>query len=299
MIMPLTRRQFLITGGVGAGVVIAGGAGAYALVENDVLPGRVRLNTALGACGQPVPRPGVAIGPTESGQFESTARRTNVGWTIAYPPGTKQGDALPLCIALHGGSATQKWIFNELSMQYFLADVVQQGSSPPFAIASIDGGDGVNWHKRATGDDPQAMIIDEFVPMLTKKNLVTKPVGLWGVSLGGYGALLLAGKLGAARCASVAVSSPAIWSEFDQVQPGRYDGPADFAANNLFTRTGELDGIPVRIDCGDSDAFTPGVRKYINTLSPRPSGGIAEGCHDLAFWTRSIEAQLGFIGNNF
>ena len=42
------------------------------------------------------------LGPSDSGQFYSHARRRVVGYTIAYPPGHRRGDRLPLVVMLHG-----------------------------------------------------------------------------------------------------------------------------------------------------------------------------------------------------
>ena len=42
-----------------------------------------------------------APGPSISGTFYSRARQREVGYTIAYPPGHRPGDRLPLIIELH------------------------------------------------------------------------------------------------------------------------------------------------------------------------------------------------------
>ena len=36
---------------------------------------------------------------------------------------------------------------------------------PPFAVVAVDGG-GSYWHKRASGEDAGAMVLDELIPML-------------------------------------------------------------------------------------------------------------------------------------
>jgi len=172
------------------------------------------------------------------------------------------------------------------------------GDSPPFAIASVDGGDSTNWHRRADGDDPPAMVTGELLPMLADRDLDTARVGLWGWSLGGFGALLLASTMGADRVGAVAASSPAVWASFAASQSGTFDGEADFAANDLFDRTAELEGIPLRIDCGIDDPFAGEVRRLRSRLDPTPDGGLRPGCHDEAFWSRSAAAQLEFIGGH-
>ena len=53
------------------------------------------------------------------------------------------------------------------------------------------------------------MLTDEFVPLLADHGLVTTAIGLYGFSMGGYGALRLAGILGPARVAAVVAVSAA------------------------------------------------------------------------------------------
>lgn len=288
----------MLAGGAAAAAVgVAGAAGAFVLVENRTLPGKLRLDTALGKCGQPLPLPVVQTGPVVTGTFASAARGRDVSWQLAYPPGFNLGAALPVCIALHGGSADAAWLFTgDMSLQYFLADAVTHRGSPPFVIAAADGGDAVNWHTRADGDDPQKMITGELLPKLADMGLRTQQIGLWGISLGGYGALLLGSELGPQRTAAVAVSSPALWREYSEAQPGRFDSQADFDEHSLFSRTGAFDGIPLRIDCGSSDPFAPAVEQFRRQLPVEPAGEIADGCHDTGFWTRQATAQLQFIG---
>ena len=54
------------------------------------LPGKSELDALDGACDVPAPdlTPYAAPGPQFSGTFYSAARRTTVGYTIGYPPGT-------------------------------------------------------------------------------------------------------------------------------------------------------------------------------------------------------------------
>ncbi|MEO8330259.1 MAG: twin-arginine translocation signal domain-containing protein, partial [Candidatus Nanopelagicales bacterium] len=120
--MTISRRGFLLAGSALGVAVVAGG---YALVEQDVLPGRIPLNTMLGACGDPPPVPDVVPGALETGSFSSKARAgTKVSWTIAYPPGLVDEINIPVCVALHGRGASNSWPFDALSLQFFLADAV-------------------------------------------------------------------------------------------------------------------------------------------------------------------------------
>lgn len=296
--MPISRRNLLVGGGAAA-VVVA--AGTFGLVEADVLPGRSRLDRMMGTgvCGSPAAVPDASPGPLVSGQFRSAARAgIEVGWSVAYPPGSDPGAPLPVCVALHGRGGTHRWVFDDLSLQSFLADAVDRQASPPFAIASVDGGDAVNWHRRARGDDPAAMITDELVPRLADRGLATTKVGLWGWSLGGYGALLLASTLGAERTAAVVASSPALWSTYGQTGAGTFDDQADFASHDVLARTSQLAGIPIRLDCGTDDPFASNAERLRRALTPTPAGGLSAGCHDDAFWTRRAATQIAFLGHH-
>ncbi len=294
--MAISRRNLLVGGGAAA-VVVA--AGTFGLVEEDVLPGKGRIDRLMGACGSGASVPTATVGPVVSGQFHSTARRgIEVGWSVAYPPGASVGAALPVCVTLHGRGATHGWMIDELSLPSFLAEAVDRHTSPPFAIASVDGGDATNWHRRANGDDPAAMVTDEFVPLLAEHGLETSKIGLWGWSLGGLGALLLASTLGSGRTAAVVASSPALWTSYAHAEPGVFDSPSDFAAHDVFARTGPLDQIPLRIDCGTDDPFAANTKRLRAELTPTPAGGVTAGCHDDAFWTRQAAAQIAFLGHH-
>jgi hypothetical protein len=62
---------------------------------------------------------------------------------------------------------------------------------PPMAMVTVDGGGGY-WNPHP-GDNPMAMVVDELVPMCQQLGLGLPPhhIGTMGISMGGYGALLL------------------------------------------------------------------------------------------------------------
>jgi hypothetical protein len=84
----LTRRQMVGFGLGGVAGLAAAGAGGLELVAHGVLPGRSYLDQLNGACSVPAPLLVFsAPGPSVSGTFYSKARRRNVSYTIAHPPG--------------------------------------------------------------------------------------------------------------------------------------------------------------------------------------------------------------------
>jgi S-formylglutathione hydrolase FrmB len=287
----LTRRALLIGGGA---VVLAGGAAAA--VDTGVLPGRNTMFRLLGLDGPAGSIPNINPGPMVTGSFVSKARLgKQVEWAVSYPPGSTPGDPLPVLIALHGFGGSHASTFGRrLGLDRFLAQSITRGTAP-FAIASIDGGD-TYWHHRSTGEDAGAMVVDEFVPLLASRGLSTTKVGLFGWSMGGFGALHLASGLGMTRVATVVAESPALWPSAARSAPGAFDNPADWAANNPLGRQAQLDGIAVRIDCGEGDGFYPTARAYVDGFSHRPAGGFSPGGHNLSYWRRMAEAQLAFVG---
>jgi S-formylglutathione hydrolase FrmB len=289
----------LLLAGIGAaGLAVACGAGVAA----DVLPGRPRLYGLLGLDGPDGHVPDVEPGPSVSGTFRSAARRgIDVGYTIAYPPGRRVGDRLPVMVVLHGRGGDHLSAFGEvLGLDRFLAVAVATppASAAPFAIASVDGGD-TYWHARADGENSGAMVVDEFLPLLRAHGLTETRVALFGWSMGGYGALLLADQLGATRTAAVIAASPALWLRASDTAPGAFDNAADYAAHDVFGQRAQLTGIPIRIDCGTGDGFYRAAKVYAQGLQPHPAGGFEAGGHTLGYWRRMAPAQLQFVAAQF
>ena len=286
----ISRRAVLI-GGLGA--LGAAGLGAIG-VETGVLPGKTTVDRLTGQLPPGVPS--TAAGRTASGSFISAHRNgVRTSWTIAYPPGAGHA-RLPVLIALHGRGGNHHDAVTSLHLDRFLADAVAHGS-PPFAIASVDGGDHDYWHPRRTGDTA-GMVIDEFLPLLETNGLNTARIALLGWSMGGYGALYLAGRLTGARVACAVAESPAIWHSAGQSADGAFDDAQDFDAHAIFGRLGLLAGVALRLDCGDQDGFAPVTRDLRAALSPTPAGGIEPGGHDPAYWRSQAPAQLAFVGTH-
>ena len=286
----ITRRALLAAGG---SLLLVGGA--FEAVDRRVLPGRSTMYRVLGWNGPAGSIPDVAPVPSTSGTFVSTARggRT-VGWTVSAPPSSAP---LPVAVALHGyGGDHRTFSGNALGYDRFLAAHLRAGGAP-FAIAAVDGGNRY-WHRRADGDDPAAMVVDEFLPFLRDRGLDTTRLALTGNSMGGYGALHLGGVLGADRVRAVAALSPALWTTAGDTARGAFDDAADFRSNTVLGRQRALDGVAVRIDCGSGDGFEPAVRAYRGGFREAPAGGFEPGGHDRAFWRRMAPDQIAFLGRH-
>ena len=250
---------------------------------------------ALSACGAERLQPsGTKRDPRVSGSFRSATMRADVGWTIAYPPGHGPGDRLPLAISLHGRRCDHRTSFSSLHLDRYLGQVVGAGTAP-FVIASVDGGDHSYWHRRSDGTDASAMVREELLPLLAKRGLDTDRLGLFGWSMGGYGALLIAGEQ-ELPVRAVAVSSPALFTSAGATAAGAFDGPGDFAANDVYAHPEWLRGVPLRMDCGLQDPFYAATKDLARRISPHPAGGFTQGGHHMKYWRQVAPAQLRFIG---
>lgn len=287
--------------GLGAGglAVAAAGAGGLELVARGVLPGATVLHQLDGACSVAGPplvfaRPG----PSVSGTFYSRARRRQVGYTIAWPPGHDPGSPLPLIVALHAYGGSHRHPLTRMTLPEAMALRVSGHPLPPMAIAAADGGRGY-WNPHP-GDDPMAMVIDELIPRCQGHGLGREAIGTLGISMGGYGALLLAEKY-PGLISAVAAIGPAVWTSYAEaraVNAGAYASAAAFARGDAVTHAGALSGTAVRVACGVSDPFYPGVRALARVL---PAGAVvveSKGCHTGQFFAAQEPASLSFLGGH-
>jgi pimeloyl-ACP methyl ester carboxylesterase len=292
------RRRVLAAGlGGAAGLAAVGVAGAE-LVSRGVLPGKAVLDDLDGACS--VPAPNVAYlpeGPSMSGTFYSAARNRRVGYTIAYPPGRAAGAELPLVVMLHGYGADHADALAGLSPAQALA--VRVGGRPlaPMAMVTVDGGNGY-WNAHP-GDDPMAMVIGELIPRCQRLGLGRPPrrVGVMGISMGGYGALLFA-EQHPRLFAAVAAISPAIWTSYPQARnanAGAFASAAAFDSDDVVTHAAALASLPVRIAAGYDDPFYPGVQALARAVPPGTVVDFAKGCHTSPFFAEQQPPSLTFL----
>jgi alpha/beta hydrolase fold len=287
-----TRRRLLATGLGGAVAIVASG---FELVDHGVLPGKHALDQIDGTCDVSTPpetfrRPG----PTLTGRFHSRARRREVGYTIAYPPGHRVGSNLPLGLYLHADGGSHASPFARLPLARALAGY----GLPAIALVAADGGD-LYWHPHP-GDDPMAMMFEEVIPMCQRMGLGLDSIGAIGISMGGYGSILFAENY-PDRIAACAAISPAIWTSYAQAHdanPGAYTDAQEFARYNAVTHAATLIHTPARVASGSDDPFHPGVVALINQLPAGATTEVIGGCHDTAFFVSQRHASILFLGEH-
>jgi len=254
-----------------------------------VLAGVVALPW-LAACSPGMGRPaGVDL---QSGTFTSTFwPGREVRWSLARP--ATRGSVTvpqPVVVALHGHGGDADWPFTGVHLE---RHVLGTG----LAVATVDGGD-FYWHGRRSGVDTGRLVINDLLPLLGRKGLAVDRIGLIGWSMGGYGALLLAGRLGSPRVAGVVAASAALWQSPGDSAAGAFDDREDFLRNDVFAMTGTLSRIPVRLDCGRDDPFIAANRAFARRL-PSASATFDDGAHTQRYWTAHAGAQMTWLRSRF
>ncbi len=290
----LTRRRLLELAGIGLG------ASALAACTDGIAPPETPRPVPTGATATALPAPaGPLTVRTSSGSFVSAFRPGIAShWSLAapeLPPGGTQPE-LPVAVFLHGLGGSHAVLLENLAAHEPLQRHLDAGGTP-FAIAAVDGGN-TWWHPRADGSDTQSMLVKEFVPFLGSQGYDLGRIGLFGISMGGFGSLLLAsqGRLPGVR--AVAAISPAVWDHYDPRQESAFDGPADFAAHDVFALRPRLAAVPKRIDCGTGDELAATVSAYRAGLPGEVEGGFRPGGHDYSYWRSVLPEVLSFLGYN-
>jgi S-formylglutathione hydrolase FrmB len=280
----------------GAAALAAAAAGGLELVSRGDLPGTAELDRLDGACSVATTHLDIAAtGPSYSGQFFSTARRRDVGYTIGYPPGHDAGAELPLIVMLHGFGGDHAHALAGMSPAQALALETDGRPLAPMALVTVDGGNGY-WNPHPD-DNPLAMVWQELIPLCRRRGLGRRSLGLMGISMGGYGALLMAERH-PRRVRAVAAISPAIWTTYAEarsVNPGAYASAGAFAADDDVTHTGDLTGVAIRIASGASDPFHSGVEAIARVLPAGSEVTYPAGCHTAPFFVSQEPPSLRFL----
>ncbi len=286
-IMPDLTRRAVLRMGAGASLGAAG-VFAFSALLDPIKP--QAAPAAQGPAPFEPPTAGTTLPTKVTGSFVSAARggiKTN--YVIAVPPG--QTGMLRPVIALHGvdGDANQML---DMGVPEGLARLVKEGK-PAFAVVGVDGGN-TYWHKRASGGDSGAMVLEELLPMLSAMGFDTSRVGFMGWSMGGYGALHLGAKLGPSRTAGICAISPALFTSFTGSTLGAFDSYDDWVQNSVLG-VPALNSIPLRVDCGTFDRFYFATRQFVGQLKTPPAGSFSLGGHDIGYWRMQLPGELAWM----
>ncbi len=290
----LTRRELLVGGGA---ALVA--LGAAAGLEHVRLAAEVERLAARFQGGDVPPSSGATVAYRT---FYSRVLRKDVAYGIAWPAGVSAGTPLPVCFCLPGrGAGPAPILGSPLHLADFLGEVVRD-QTRPFALAAVDGGQSY-WHRRTSGEDRMAMLINEFIPLCEQRYKLggeRSRRAAMGWSMGGYG-VLLAAETYPRLFAAVVATSPAVWPTYQDMMNGPrdvFDSPADFAAHDVIGHVQRLGGTPLFVECGTADPFYPFVRDLCDRLPSGDHYRFSFGGHSYAYWRTREPAALEFTARH-
>ncbi len=260
---PLPSRRAVLAAAGSAAVGLAGCGGSDSTSRYD-----------------PAAAEGAQVGTIES----AFAPGGRAQWFLRAPARPKA-----LLVSLHGrgGDASDSFRLG------FGGAAVDAG----LALVSVSGGNGY-WHARRDGTDSGRLVLEELIPLALETARMSDDarVGFIGWSMGGYGSLLLAGRLPRDRVVGVAPMSTALWTSAGGTAPGAFDDAEDYAAHDVFAPARRLPGIPVSIACGTEDPFIGTNRAYV-AERPATTRLFDKGEHDNAYWTSHAPRLIAWLGS--
>jgi predicted esterase len=207
---------------------------------------------------------------------------------VAVPRGVEQTAALPVLVFLHGLGGDHRDPFDQLDLHSAL-QAWTVGGGRPFAIATVDGADAW-WKPQSDGTDAGRMVVEEFVPLLRGRGLDVDSLALGGVSMGGYGALRLAGSR-RLPVRNVSVIAPALG------RPIYRSGPL----TDVSQHPDRLRGIPVQLVVGDQDGFLEDDMAFVDAMRNVGVSVQAKtfpGGHTSAAMKASVPEVVRFVGEH-
>lgn len=263
-------RRALITGGIG---VAALGGLAWGAREG-VLPLPGPIARRLADQGPDGVIPSVPPGRQTVTTMHSEARGRDVSFYTAVPDGYGDGHGLPVCLVLHGASATAD-SYVGFGFGQFLTDAARR-SGMPFVLAGATGSR-YGWAPPTTADDPLAMVRDEIPRWCRDLGFDTSRLAAWGWSLGGRGSLLLA-EQNPGFVRAVAAFSPAIET-----------------GDAVFDGVDKLAGTRIGLWCGRSDGFYDAVNQLSREVPRVAVAAFDKGAHTRGYWNRITPAAFDFL----
>jgi putative tributyrin esterase len=226
--------------------------------------------------------------------------------TFYVPPNVSGYRSVPLILLLHGVYGSH-WAWTmKAGAHHIAADMIASGQLPPCVLAMpSDGlwgqGSGYVPHRE---HDPERWIVDEVPAMAAIACSAVddrSPLCIAGLSMGGFGALRLAGKYPARFAAAAAHSAITHVDQHDRFIPDDRSGWSMAGHDgDILTALilAESALPPIRIDCGRDDPQISDVRALhaaLTKASIRHEYAEHSGGHDWAYWQRQLPAILKFF----
>jgi enterochelin esterase-like enzyme len=161
----------------------------------------------------------------------------------------------------------------------------------------LNGGGHSYFHDRRDGPWG-SMLLDEAIPDAEHRFHTSSRVAIGGISMGGFGALYVAG-LAPGRICAAGGHSAALWLHAGDSAPGAFDDAEDFAAHSVFREAalGRFDRLPVWVDVGTADPFRTADTTLAQELRARHVAvtfHVWPGGHEGSYWRSHWPAYLRF-----
>jgi len=238
---------------------------------------------------------------------KSAALRRRADVSVFVPAQAREVENLPIVLLLHGVYGSH-WAWALKGAAHLTAArLITEDVLPPVALLMpSDGlaGDGSGYVAHSS-EDAECWIVDEMpalartiVPGCTQRS----PLFVAGLSMGGFGALRLAGKYPPRIAAAAAHSAITDVAQLDALlDHGRDDWSAAPADRSVLAALLDAKGAlpPLRFDCGREDGLFEANRALHRALA---AAGVAHryaenaGGHDWPYWTRHLADTLRFFG---
>jgi putative tributyrin esterase len=239
--------------------------------------------------------------------FKSPALRGRGDVTLFVPPESENAQNLPMVVLLHGVYGSHwNWALKGGAHRTAF-EMITSGDIPPMVLVMpSDGlwGDGSGYVPHTT-TDYEAWIVEDVIDCVTSvlpQLSDQSPVFISGLSMGGFGALHLAGKYPERFAGISAHSAITHYDQFEifSRQPMSTYVLADETDKSiLYWFQKHRDRLPpLRFDCGTSDLLIEHNRAFHQTLLAH---GIAhqyeefDGGHSWAYWAEHLRDSLRFF----
>ena len=216
----------------------------------------------------------------------------------------------PLLVFLHGRHDRRlrlpSWLWPQASgpdsalTDALLEALTSLGARAPVVVL-LDGGEHSYFHDRRDGPWG-SMILDEAIPDAVRRfHSLPRRIAIGGISMGGYGALFLAGREPGLFCA-VGGHSPALWEEPEDSAPGAFDDASDFMRHDVFdlALSDAYESIPVWVDTSSNDWFHVADLAFAKLLRSRGVDvrmHVWPGWHERAYWDAHMGSYLRFYAD--
>lgn len=235
---------------------------------------------------------------------DALKRRGDV--TLFVPDDAASYGDIPIYLLLHGVYGSHWAWAMKAGAHRVAARMIADGSLPPCVLAMpSDGlwGQGSGYVPH-TDHDPERWILDEVpaIAALACPAVTTRsPVCISGLSMGGFGAMHLAGKFPERFEAVAAHSSCTHIDQLAEFTPNSYESLSSTAIDvDAFTtlRSAGTALPPLRIDCGTNDQLVDHNRALRDALI---DAGIPHeyaeypGGHEWPYWTARLPETLIFF----